>query len=673
VASTRRLAAIMFTDMVGYTASTQADESGALELVRDQERLIRPLFSAHQGREIKSTGDGFLVEFDSALQAVRCAIAIQRSLHDRNSQTGAVPIRVRIGIHLGDVEEGGEDILGDAVNIAARVEPLADPGGICISGAVFDQVHNKIPQTLEKLPPTTLKNLRYQIDLYRIALPWWTPAPDLTNPTPSRLAVLPLANISPDAKDEYFADGLTEELIAVLSQISGLRVIARTSVNQYKSTTKPVPQIGRELDVGTILEGSVRKSGNRIRITLQLIDVKSQEHTWSESYDRDLGDIFAIQQDVAERTAATLKIRLVPSEREALRQRPTTNLGAYQLYLQGIRTLRRHREEARLHSAEEAAQLIQCFEEAIRLDPGFSQAYSRLGDFLIGGSGPANPRAEANARARELVEKGLELDPTSSDAHTARGNLAQYADRDWIRAETEFRKAIELNPSDAVAHFSYGMLLWRLQRFEEAVARFGTAIELDPLDYFGRGWLAIIKLRMGDSTEAIALADTELRHMPDNPFPHLLLSAVHFQTGRPDDLRKELDLIGDVMTDPALRWMLFWRAVFRAEIGEAAEAQQLLARMEAMAKRVPVSLADLAGLYLTLGQKEPAIALLQRDFDTGDKLLSESYFWAHFDSVRDDLRFIGLLEKLNLPLTRPWLTPSARLATSSGRSVEAAG
>lgn len=656
----------MFTDTVGFSAAAQTDESGALERLGEQSKLVRPVFETFQGRRVKSTGDGFLVEFDSALRATECAVEIQRRLHDRNSQTGAVPIEVRIGIHLGDVVEGSDDVLGDAVNIAARVEPLAAPGGICISGAVFDQVHNKISHPLEKLPPTILKNVRDRIDVYRVVLPWGAAGPELTHPNPSRLAVLPLANISPDAQDEYFADGLTEELIAVLSQISGLRLIARTSVSRYKSTTKPIAQIGRELGVGTILEGSVRKSGNRLRITLQLIDVESEEHTWSESYDRNFDDIFAIQQEVAERTAATLKIRLVPSEREALRQRPTTNLGAYQLYLQGIRTLRRHREEARLHSADEAAQLIRSFEEALRLDPGFSQAYSRLGDFLIGGWGPAIPRAEGNARARELVEKGLELDPTSSEAHTARGDLAQYADRDWVRAETEFRKAIEINPSDARAYFSYGMLLWRLQRFEEAVASFSTAIELDPLDLFGRGWLAIIKLRMGDPTDAITLANTELRHMPVNPFPHLLLSAAHYQTGHPDDLRKELDLIGDVMTDPALRWMLFWRAVFRAEIGEPAEAKVLLAQMEALSKKVPVSWADLAGLYLTLGQKEPAIALLQRDFDTGDKLLSESYFWAHFDSVREDPRFIELLEKLNLPLTRPWPTPSSRLAARRG-------
>ncbi len=668
----RRLAAIMFTDTVGFSAAAESDESGALRRLGEQSELVRPVLEAFQGRKIKSTGDGFLVEFDSALRATECAIEIQRRLHDRRSQAHAVPMDVRIGIHVGDVEEADDDILGDAVNIAARVEPLADPGGICISGAVFDQVHDKISNTLERLPPTALKNLRYPIDLYRVTLPWWTPRPEPSSPPPSRLAVLPLANISPEAKDEYFADGLTEELISVLSQISGLRVIARTSVSQYKATSKPVPQIGRELGVASILEGSVRKSGNRLRITLQLIDAASQEHTWSETYDRDLDDIFAIQQDIAERTAATLKVRLVPAEREALRQRPTTNLGAYQLYLQGIRTLRRHREEARLHSAEEAAQLIRSFEEAIRLDPRFSQAHSRLADFLIGGSGPAIPRTEGNARARELVEKALELDPTSSDAHTARGDLAQYADRDWIRAETEFRKAIELNPSDSLAHFSYGMLLWRLQRFDEAVGSFRTAIELDPLDLFGRGWLSIIKLRMGDPSDAVALAEMELRHMPGNPFPHLLLSAVQYQTGGPEALRKELSLIGDVTTDPALRWMLFWRAVFRAEIGEPVEAQQLLARMEAISKKIPVSFADIAGLYLTLDQKEPAIALLVRDFESGDKLLSESYFWAHFDAVRDDPRFIGLLEKLGLPLTRPWTTPSVRLAMRGGRSVDPA-
>ena len=202
MAATRRLAAIMFTDMVGYTAATQTDETGALKLLREQEELVRPLLAAHQGREVKATGDGFLVEFDSALHAVRCAIDVHEHLHDRNSKPGVTPIRLRIGIHLGDVEERRGDIFGDAVNIAARLEPLAAPGGICISGEVFNQVRNKIPNRFERLAPTTLKNVRIPVELYRVSLPWEDPGSSPGSSSRTRLAVLPLANISPDPKDE---------------------------------------------------------------------------------------------------------------------------------------------------------------------------------------------------------------------------------------------------------------------------------------------------------------------------------------------------------------------------------------------------------------------------------------------------------------------------------------
>jgi len=387
----------MFTDMVGFTTSTQTNEADTLELLREQEELVRPLFNVHQGREIKSTGDGFLVEFDSALRAVQCAIDIQQHLHERNSQPGVTPIKLRIGIHLGDVEERGSDIFGDAVNIASRIEPLAVPGGLCISGQVFDQVRNKIPNRLERLEPKVLKNVRFPMDVYRVVLPWAGGEAEAMGPVPPRLAVLPLVNISPDPKDEYFADGLTEELISVLSAIRGLRVIARTSVSQYKGSGKPIAQIGSELGVSSVLEGSVRKADHQLRISLQLIDVRTQEHRWAMTYDRKLENVFAIQADVAERTAGALKIELLKSEREAIQERPTSSLEAYESYLRGIRAFQQSTGSG---SEEFDTQAVRYFEEAIQKDPQFSGAYSYLANHLIGVMGTTRPGKDVFPRAR---------------------------------------------------------------------------------------------------------------------------------------------------------------------------------------------------------------------------------------------------------------------------------
>ena len=278
----RRLAAVMFTDMVGYTALTQSNESLALEILDRHNRLLRPIISKYRGKEIKTIGDSFLVEFDSAVDAVKCAIEIQTFLRDYNTSSGEEwRIKLRIGIHLGDVVHKQGDIFGDAVNIASRIEPLASPEGICVSEQVFDQVRNKVSYQFSKLEEKELKNVRYNVDVFKIILPWDSSATSFQDkkPVPSnRIAVLPFTNISPDPSDEYFADGMTEEIIDRLSQVKGLRVIARTSVMNYKKKERKVSEIGSELGVQTLVEGSVRKAGNRIRVTAQLIDTATEEH-----------------------------------------------------------------------------------------------------------------------------------------------------------------------------------------------------------------------------------------------------------------------------------------------------------------------------------------------------------------------------------------------------------
>ncbi len=368
----RRLAAIIFTDMVGYTALTQSDEARSLDLLDKHNHILRPFFTNFHGREVKTIGDSFLVEFDSALDATNCAIEIQRSLHEYNTTSPKDwKINLRIGIHLGDVVRSTGDIFGDAVNIASRLQPLAEPEGICISGQVYDQIRNKIRQPFVKMDAHDLKGVRFPIDVYKIEMPWDDNTEQLSHLDSKRIAVLPFASMSPDPNDEYFADGLTEELIDKLCQIRGLEVIARTSVMNYKKKEKSVSEIGKELRAGSLIEGSVRKTGNRIRVTAQLINASTDSHIWSSHYDKNLDDIFAVQSDIAEKVAEELKIRLFDPDKRVIEKEATENTEAYIYFLQGMQLVTALEEAQLLHARD-------LFEQARSIDPTFARAYVGL-------------------------------------------------------------------------------------------------------------------------------------------------------------------------------------------------------------------------------------------------------------------------------------------------------
>ncbi|MFZ1023307.1 MAG: tetratricopeptide repeat protein [Thermoplasmata archaeon] len=633
---TRRLAAIMFTDMVGYTASAQADESATLALRKEQENLIRPVVSAHQGRKVKSTGDGFLFEFESALKATECALNIQRRIQERNGKVGVAPIRLRIGVHLGDVEQQGTDIFGDAVNIAARIEPVAEPGGICLTGAVYDQIRNKIPDQLEKLPTRELKGVQVPIDIYRVILPW-TDTQSAPRAGPKRLAVLPLKNISPDPLDEYFADGLTEELIGTLSKIRELRVIARTSVDQYRGTRKGVAQIGKELGVNSVLEGSVRKAGNRLRITLQLIDAGTEEHIWANNYDRDLDDVFAIQTEIAQHTASALRLEVLGPERELIEKIPTADLAAYHLYLKGI------------HAGAEDS--IHYFEEAIRNDPTFSEAYSHLANVLIDRTLDTFGGRKSIRRVRELVAKALELDPSSVVGHTARGNLAFQIDHNWELAETELLRALALNPSHANAHHWYGHLLKATNRYEEAVKEFTTYTELNP-DWLHPGcWLMTCQVLAGNPGPVLARVEAAVNLAPGDSALRAMLGIVYLQAGRLADARREAGLsTGDLDT-----WSEWNRAVLWAQVGRTDEARQVLIKLESASRSRYITPEGIASIYAALGDKEEALEWLERNHGEGSSYLVLDYQSRSFDTIRDEPRFLSILERIHIPTDVKWV------------------
>jgi adenylate cyclase len=342
----RRLTAIMFTDMIGYTALGQRNESLSLALVQEQRKLTRPILAGHRGREVKTMGDAFLIEFPNALDAIRCAYDIQRATREFNfSFPDDKRIHLRIGVHLGDVVSGGSkgDISGDAVNIASRIEPLAEDGGVCLTRDVYSQVNKKFDIPLESLGLKLLKNVETPIEVYKIVMPWEEKISQSPRFGKSRIAVLPFVNMSQEPKDEYFADGMTEELISSLSTISGVKVIARTSVIGYKNQVKKAREIGMELGVGAMLEGKVRKDGHKVRITAQLIDARTEEHLWSANYDRMLDDIFEIQSDVAAKVASSLSALVLPLGEK----KDTQDLDAYTLYLKALQLI--HQNTGRVY------------------------------------------------------------------------------------------------------------------------------------------------------------------------------------------------------------------------------------------------------------------------------------------------------------------------------------
>ena len=306
----RRLAVIMFTDMVAYPALSQANEGLALATLESHRALVRPIVAVHNGTEIKTMGDSFLIEFKSALEATECAVDLQKALHEQDQGDGGT-IAIRVGLHVGDVVHRDEDVYGDAVNIASRVYPLARPGQICMTRQVYDQVRNKIDLRTESLGQQRLKNIVTPLEVFRVVLPWDQPEKSAPRTDRRRIAVLPFANMSPDKEDEYLADGMTEELIASLSEVEHLAVVARTSVMRYKTTSKGVSEIAQELGVGTIVEGSVRKAKNKVRITVKAINASTEEHIWSQTFDREVDDVFSVQTEIAEKAVKEVAFRLL--------------------------------------------------------------------------------------------------------------------------------------------------------------------------------------------------------------------------------------------------------------------------------------------------------------------------------------------------------------------------
>ncbi len=631
----RTLAAIMFTDIVGYTRMAQANEALALELLEDHKKLLRPLFPAHGGTEVKTIGDAFLVEFRSALEAVRCAVEMQKRLGERNKALPeAKKLHVRIGVHLGDVVHGSGDVFGDAVNVASRIEPLAEPGGVCISQQVYDNIRNKTELDITKMGEVELKNVELPVGVYRVNLEARRSGGQGTAPPRERLAVLPFVNISPDPNDEYFADGLTEELISKLSEIKGLKVIARTSVMNYKKKEKSVSQIGKELEAGSIIEGSVRKAGNKIRVTVQLIDSRTEEHLWASNYDKELDDIFAIQSDVASKVADSISAGILSKAPRS----DTEDIEAYTLYLRG-RQLYHESTETSL------GQAVALFERAISKDPTFARAYASLamawGRMAGGGY---EDFSVVVAKAEPAARKAIELDPELAEAHVAMASVGTYLDR-FDQAVAEAEEAVRINPNLSEAHLTLAILYSSQRGLDDALKEFQRAYELDPLFYVTGNFVALVARMAGKMSLAWDVLSRLKETSPKNPRVYVSLAEWYMTNG--DFVRAQEMLEATRQISPSEPLMLVDQGILYALTGRRREAESVLQERMKDA-RESARLYGQLFIQTALGNLDEAFKALERQSETHSWPFIIRYH-PFFADLRKDPRYPEFASKVGLP------------------------
>jgi len=581
----RKLTAILSADVKGYSRLMGEDEKGTVRTLNACREVMANLIQQHHGRVVDATGDNLMAEFASVVDAVECAVEIQKELKNRNAELPENRrMEFRIGINLGDVIDEEGRIYGDGVNIAARIETLAEAGGICISGTAFDQVKNKLNLGYKYLGEQTVKNISEPIRAYQVLMEpgvggkvigerkitprrWQRPALVLVvvfilviaaiairkyciPPTPKMevaskekmafplpdkpsIAVLPFVNMSEDKDQEYFSDGITEEIITALSKVPQLFVISRQSTFTYKGRPIKVKQASEELGVRYVLEGSVRKAGDKIRITAQLIDALTGHHLWAERYDRDLKDIFALQDEITLKIISALQVKLVRVERSSLSNKGTNNLEAYLKFLQSSHQAGRFTKEGNILARRYA-------EQAIALDPKYAEAYLNLSVTLILDLrfGTTESPEQSLRRAEECVLKALVLDDSSGKAHAFLGRI-YLTKRQYDKAITEGERALALDPNSDFVQAALAFSLYFAARFEEAIAMYQRAIRLNPFPAWYFIGLASSYCEMGRYEEAIKEYKKALDRAPDSTMPHLGLAATYSLMGREKEAHVE--------------------------------------------------------------------------------------------------------------------------------------
>lgn len=640
MSSTRQLAAIMFADIEGFTYLMQEDEALALNLLDKLKKSLEAEVNLHGGKILELRGDGALCRFDSTLEGVRAAMNLQAAM-----QINPI-VPVRIGMHTGDVIVSGNSVFGDGVNIASRVESFAIPGSIFISSRVHDDIKNQKDIHVQSLGAYSLKNVKEQIHIYAISNPGLkVPDQDYLKGKGEKvrtgcILVLPFINLSLDAQQDYFSDGLTEELISSLSRVKELRIISRTTSMQYKGTRKDIKTIREETEVSYILEGSVRRHGNDLRITAQFVDAVRDIHLWSDSYRGSIENIFEIQESVASNIVDALRIQLTQDEKNTLQKRYTDNTEAYQLYLQGRYFWNKRNEEA-LQTA------IRYFENALQKDTHYALAWAGLADtYNLLGEYTTRSRKELNPMAKAAAQQALVLDNQLAEAHISLASILMLGEWDWENSGKEFRIGIELNPGYATGHHWFAEWYLFHGRAIEGLQEISLAAELDPVStaILKDQGMAFYYTRQYDKAFENAIKTLELN--PEFITGFRLKSLTLQATGRFEEAIAANEQWGRLTGDPAKTKLSL--AYILAAAGQHEEAISLTNAVLAEHKLGNNDYRSLGQIFAALGNLDEAFKWLELAIARREEAMCNLKLDPKMDPLRDDLRFDALVRKIGL-------------------------
>ncbi len=626
----------LFAAIDDYADIKAQDERQALTLSQTVRDTIKPIIEQHNGVWMHEKNGEIFANFKLPEDAVNCAVAIQREMG------GKPVVNLRIGIHTGDIKSG----IGTGDIVASKIAGSAALGGICISGKVYASIQDNKDITAEYIENVKVAGIEHPVRVYKLVGEGLnvTVEVDSTNPktdskqTKPSIAVLPFVNMSADPEQEYFCDGVTEEIINAITHVDGLKVIARTSAFAFKGKQEDIREIGKKLDVENLLEGSVRKAGKRLRITAQLIKVADGSHLWSEKYDRELEDVFAIQDEISLAIVDALKVKLIKKEKATVVKRHTDNLEAYELYLLGnYATWNKFTEEG-------LAQAVEYFNQAIEKEPQYALAYAGIAeayDIMIHMG--HMPFELTHQLIKDAVEKALNIDDKLAESHLSRAIFNLHCDWDWHSMEYSFKRAIKLNPGNAKAHVFFAVYYLIMKQFDKSYEEIMQARELDPL------WLSMIFILsisfhfVGKTDEAIEQCKNYIRMNPDYGIPYLSLGILHGYKGNTDEaisvLKKGTEL-------PDIKhYAESWLAYIYGVSGDSEKAGKIINSV----KETHARPFFLALIYAGLGNNDLVFEWFEKAYISHDTMLPRITYLPEFDPIRSDPRFKALLKKMGLP------------------------